>query len=39
LIRGIEAEEAVVDHPVIRAITAAPTVEAFSELLYACAPS
>ncbi len=39
LLAGIETEEAVVDHPVIRAITAAATVEAISELLTACAPS
>ena len=39
LLTGIETEEAVVDHPVIRAITAAASVEAFSELLAACAPA
>ena len=39
LLPGIETEEAVLDHPVIRAITAADTVEAISELLTACAPS
>lgn len=39
LLQGIEAEEAVVDHPVIRAITPEANVEAFSELLTACAPS
>ena len=39
LLPGIETEETVLDHPVIRAITAAATVEAISELLTACAPS
>jgi len=39
LLFGIEKEEAVLDHPVIRAIPAADTVEAISELLTACAPS
>lgn len=39
LLPGIETEEAVLDHPVIRAITATDTVKAISELLTACAPS
>ncbi len=39
LLPGIETEEAVLDHPVIRAITAVATVESISELLTACAPS
>jgi len=38
LLPGIELEEAVLDHPVIRAIPAADTVDAISELLIACAP-
>ena len=38
LLPGIEVEEAVLDHPVIRAIPAADTVDAISELLVACAP-
>ena len=39
LLAGIEIEEAVVDHPVIRAITETATVEAIAELLTACAPA
>ena len=38
LLPGIEREEAVVDHPVIRAIPAEDTVESISELITACAP-
>lgn len=38
LIPGIEREEAVVDHPVIRAIPASDTVESLVELVRACAP-
>ncbi len=39
LLPGIELEQAVLDHPVIRAIPAADTVDAISELLIACAPA
>ena len=38
LLPDVEAEESVLDHPVIRAIPAADTVDAISELLVACAP-
>lgn len=38
LMEGIEREEAVLDHSVIRAIPAENTVEAISELAKACAP-
>lgn len=38
LLPGIEREEAVLDHPVIRAIPAQDTVESIGELITACAP-